>query len=114
MEASTHNQTLELGLESLEVTDVPLDHRIPNSRSEVGPEFLRRAGSTVAEGIDYIESRGVVPSEPVGDRVGELELLRSKGASGDLIVVIWVTPSTEPARRVIVEDGRVGEVRAGI
>ena len=49
----------------------------------------------------------------MGDGVSDLEVVR-KGASGNLVIVIRVTPSTESVRRGIVEDGRIAEVGAGI
>jgi len=49
----------------------------------------------------------------VGDRVDDFEVVR-KGACSDLVVVGRVPPSTEPARRGIVEDGCVGKVGTGI
>jgi len=49
----------------------------------------------------------------VGDGIGEFEAVR-KGASRDVVILCWITPSTEPACWGIVEDGRVGKVGAGI
>jgi len=49
----------------------------------------------------------------VGDGVDDFEVVR-KGAGSNLVVVGRVTPSTEPTRRGIVEDGRVSKIGAGI
>ena len=111
--ASTYTQTLEQSLEPLKVTNEPLDYRLSTGRSEEGPQIIRRDVSSVTEGVSKIIFRGVVPPERVGDGIGEFEGVR-KGASSDLDIIIWVTPSTEPALRGVVEDGRVWEVGAGV
>ena len=49
----------------------------------------------------------------MGDGINDFEVVR-KGAGSDLVVVSWVTPSTEPALWGIVEDGCVGKVGTGI
>ena len=111
--ASTHNCTLELSLEPPEVADVPIDQQIPAGRSEVGPESIRSTRSAVTKGIRVGAYCGVVPSDLVGDGVSDLEVVR-KGTGGDLVIVSWVTPSTEPARRGRVEDRCIRIVGAGI
>ena len=109
----THVYTLNLSLKPLEITDVSLDQRFQSSRGEVVPQINWRGGSAVAEGISVGPSYGVVPSDPVGHRVGDLEVVR-KGAGSDLVIVGWVAPPTESARLRIVEDRRVLKAGASI
>ena len=92
---------------------MPLDQRLHTGRSEVGPKRIWSGGSTVAKDITAKAPRGVIPSDFVGDGVNGHEVVR-KGASGDLVIVSWVTPSAESTLRRIVEDGRVEKVGAGI
>ena len=113
MVISTHNCTLKLSLEPPEVANVPTDHRLHAGRSEVCPEGFCRTRSAVTKGIRVSASVGVIPSERVGDGVNDLEVVR-KCTGSDLVVVSRVAPSTEPARRRIVEDRCIGEVGAGI
>ena len=113
MKTSTHIHILELSLEPRKVADVPLNQLPLTVRSEVLPHFAYRGRSTITEGIGDYDLRGVVPPDPMGDGIGELEIVR-EGTSGDLEIVIWVAPSPEPALRGIVEDGRVAEVGARI
>ena len=110
---STHNCTLELSLEPPEITDVPTDQRLHTGRSEVVPERVWSTRSAVTKGIGVAASCGVVPSDPVRDGINDLEVVR-KCTGSDLIIVSRVAPSTEPARRGIVEDRCIEEVGAGI
>jgi len=109
----THVYTLELGLEPLKITDIPLDQRLPSCGSDVLPQGVCSGRSVVFEGIGIVESCGVVPSNPVGDGVDDFEVL-GKGPSGDLVIVSRVAPPTEPALWGIVEDCCVGKVGARI
>ena len=111
--ASTHNWTLEQGLEPLEVTNVPFDQRLLTGRSKVVPECIWSRRSSITEGIRVIISGGVAPPDLVGNRVDGFEVIRN-GTGRDLVVVSRVTPSTESTRRGIVEDRRIGKVGAGI
>jgi len=110
---STHNCALKLSLEPPEVADVPTDQRLHAGRSEVVPERVWSGRSAVTKGIGVSAACGVVPSDPVGDGINDLEVVR-KCTGSDLVVVSWVAPSTEPARRGIVEDCCIEEVGAGI
>ena len=55
----------------------------------------------------------VVPADSVGNRVGKVEVL-GESASGDLEIIIGVTPSTHSARGGRIEDRGIGELRAGV
>ena len=110
---STHNRALELSLERLEVANVSADQRLLTLGSEVVPEGIWSGRSAVTEGIRVAAPFGVVPSDLVGDRVDDFEVV-CEGTSRDLVIVSWVTPSAKPAGRRIVEDCCVGEVGAGI
>ena len=111
--ASTYSWTLKLSLEPVEVTNVSADQRLLAGRGEVVPESIWSGRGAVTEGIRVAVPFGVVPSDLVGDRVDDLEVV-CKGTGGDLVIVSRVTPSTEPAGRGVVEDRCVGEVGAGI
>lgn len=101
--SSTYGCTLELGVESIEVADETIDQQINTVLSEVVPERKCGTRGTVTEGIRVRALRGVVPPEIVGDRVGTFKALR-KGTGADLIIVIRVTPSTEPMFRRRIEE----------
>ena len=91
-------------MEPPKVTDIPLYQLLLTFRCEILPNFTRWGWGAVTEGIcDHIDPRGVVPPDPVRDRIHKLEVVR-ESAGGDLVIVIWVAPSTEPARRGVVED----------
>ena len=110
--AATHHRTLELGMEPLEVTDIPLHQRLLTRRSEVLPQIIWRGRSAITEWVIVGDSYGVVPSDPVWNGVDHFEVI-CKSAGSDLIIVGWVAPPTEPHRRVV-EDGDVDEVGASI
>jgi len=103
LRSSTYGCTLELGVESIEVTDETIDQQINAVLSEVIPERKCGTRGAITEGIRIGALGGVVPPEIVGDRVGTLKALR-KGTGGDLVIVIRVTPSTEPVFRRRIEE----------
>jgi len=109
----THNCTLELSVEHLKVAHIALDQRFLTSRSEVVPEGIWSGRSTIPEGVSIDAPCRVVPSDLVGDGVYDFEVVR-KGAGSNLVVVGRVTPSTEPTRWGVVEDGCVGKVGTGV
>ena len=81
-----------------------LNQRLDTGRSEVGPKGIWSGGSPVSKNITAKTLRGVIPSDLVRDWVNGHKVVR-EGTSGDLVIVSWVTPPTESARRGIVEDG---------
>ena len=109
----THDWSLELSLEFLKVTDVPLNQSLLTGRGEVVPQCVWSGRSAIAEGIGVDASRGIVPPDLVGDGIDDLKVFR-KGAGGDLVIISWVAPSTKSALRGIVEDGCFIKVRAGV
>ena len=111
--ASTYKRALELSLETLVVTNVSADHRLLTGRSKIVPDSTRSGRGAIAEGIRIAARSGEVPSDLVRDGVGDREVF-CEGTGGDLVIVSWVTPSTEPAGRGIVEDCCILEVGAGI
>ena len=106
-------RTLEQLVEASEVTTETVDQRVPDLCGEVVPERKGSRGSAVAEGISDISVISVVPADSVGNRVGKVEVL-GESASGDLEIIIGVTPSTHSARGGRVEDRGIGELRAGV
>jgi len=106
-------RTLEQLVEAPEVTTESVDQRVPDLFGEVVPERKRSRGSAVTEGISDISVIGVVPSDSVGNRVGKVEVL-GESTSGDLEIIIRVTPSTHSARGGRVEDRGIGELRARV
>jgi hypothetical protein len=109
----TYDWALELGLKTHKVTNVSTDERLLALPSKVVPESIRCGRGSIAERISACALRGVVSSDRVGDGVSDFKVIR-KGAGCDLVVIGWVTPSTEPARRGVVEDGCIGEICTGI
>ena len=100
-------------MESPEITDKPVNQRSPAFVGEVVPERKGSRRSAITEGISGIGPVGVIPSDLVGGRVGNFEVIR-KGTGSDLEIVIRVTPSTKSSCRRIIEDRCVGEVGACI
>ena len=98
-------------METFEVTDVPIDQRLLAFRSDVVPKVVRSRRGAITEGISAEAPHGIIPPNPVGDGIGDFEVV-GKGAGSDLIVVRWVTPSTESACGGIIKDRCSGEVGA--
>jgi hypothetical protein len=95
-------------MEPTEVTDEPIDQRVPACRSEVVPEWKGSRRGAVTEGISDISPLGIVPSDFVGDGIRKWEVL--EGTTGDFIIVGRITVSTEPSGRGVIEDLCTGEV----
>lgn len=109
----THNWALELGLETLKVTDVGIYQRHLTFPSEIVPESIWSRRGAVAERIGTCAPRSVVSPNLMRDRVSDFEVI-GKGTGRDLIIVSWVTPSTEPAHRGVIKDRCIGKVGASI
>jgi len=92
---STHNRALELSLEPLKVTDISLDQRLLTGWSEVLPHFIWRRESAITEGVTDLGLHGVVPLDPVGDGIGNFEVVR-KGTSANLEIAIRVAHPPSP------------------
>ena len=90
--ASTYNYTHERSLELLEVTDITLDQRLPNGRSEAIHKSSGVRERHHRKGQGYRVWR-CSSSYPFGESV-----FCSEGTSNDLVIVGWVTPSTDPTR----------------
>ena len=113
LRASTHNWTLHQGVESDEITGESINKSVHTVIGEVVVERKGGWGSTITEGISGGGNGSVVPPDPVGNGIGDLEIFR-KGTGSDLVIVVGVTESTHSSRRGRVEDRGVGEIGDGI
>ena len=106
-------ETLEEALESGVVSDVVGHEEVHICLGESGVDHHlgenNTWGGTGEGGSGKVGLKDEVTTDVVRSRIGDSNIRESTG--GDLEVVVGVSPGTKTTGSVVVEDGRVKEVR---
>ena len=107
----SHLRTFEVSLETYKVTDESIQQEVVvgPSKGSVDENACvdRRSQGIVGKRVGHVYQRleSIVPSDSVRAWIYPHEVPETSGC--DLDVVIWITPATQSARFVVVEDCRM-------